>query len=345
MPELSEEIRDYVDTACPPLVLDELGPWREGGTCRSVPLPRRRTVIPIALGLVLVAVVLAVAFQVVPSSPSDSNAAAATLAKVAQVAGSQPPLLIAGKDQYLFSKVTEGSVLTVPTFVGQKRPFIVRDVQTIQTWVAPNGSGRQRIVTNDSLLLASQQAAWRAAGSRGVIPPGPSDTVFPTSFSGRQPVGGPMSLGQDRQWYLSFPATSKFPTQPAALERALKHFYKVKGGPATVFSLAGTALEVDPSPSLRAATFEMVEHLPRIVLLGTTTDEAGRTGVGVAIDAFGAREVLIFNPKTSAVLGEETIATRATSYSGTIVPKGTVIEYETFGPTGVTSSIFSTPKR
>ncbi len=39
-------------------------------------------------------------------------------------------------------------------------------------------------------------------------------------------------------------------------------------------------------------------------MLGPTRDHAGRLGIGLAYDNDGARSELIFDPRTSALLGE-----------------------------------------
>lgn len=339
MPDLSEQIRDYVAAACPPLTPDDL----RRGPVRSPKSSRPKTIVSV-VGAVAIAAILAVALPVTLSSPRPDTAAAA-LDAAAQVAASQAPPPTPGRHQYLYYEVTGVSALVNTYAPPGQQPLIVREVETTQTWVAPNGSGRQYITSKDSPLLASQRAEWLAEGSRYATPPSPSDTVFPATSAGRQPVGGPMTLGRNHQWYLNYPHTS-FPTQPAGLKRAIERFYDVKRGanPQTLFELAGDVLQVE-SPSIRAAIFQMIKQLPGVRFIGRTKDIAGRFGIGVAINRSGLRRVLIFDPETSAVLGEEAIATQATSFAGVPLPKGTLLGYATFGPIGVTSSVFATPKR
>jgi hypothetical protein len=63
----------------------------------------------------------------------------------------------------------------------------------------------------------------------------------------------------------------------------------------------------------------------------------------VAIDGYGNRYILIFNPKTSAVLGEKILANKTSDHLGETVPKGTLVGFETFGTTGITSSTSTFP--
>jgi hypothetical protein len=55
------------------------------------------------------------------------------------------------------------------------------------------------------------------------------------------------------------------------------------------------------------------------------------------------REILVFNPHTSAMLGDLTLTRKSTSVLGTVVPKGTLVNFTTYGSTGVTSSITRLP--
>ena len=86
-----------------------------------------------------------------------------------------------------------------------------------------------------------------------------------------------------------------------------------------------------------------MEQLPGVTLLGPTKDASGRVGVGVALSTPHIRHILVFNPRTSAVLGELSVTRTKTSVLGTQVPKGTVIDFTTFGKSGVTSSITHLP--
>ena len=73
------------------------------------------------------------------------------------------------------------------TSPGRTEAHPVPRSETLDTWVAPNGSGRQRITyAPDTVVLPSQRAQWDTTPPR-VIPSTTSDTTFPTTFSGRFP--------------------------------------------------------------------------------------------------------------------------------------------------------------
>jgi hypothetical protein len=341
-------IKDHVDAVAPHVTLDDV--WartKKDGATRGVASPRPRrvrggvVVVAVALVLALVATLL-----MVPDGSPESSAAAA-LSQAASVAASRPSGPVPSVHQYLYYEMTQGGVQATPVPVGQKS-ILYRYTESLDTWVAPNGAGRQRITyAPDSLVLPSQRGAWDAPHAQP-IGPGPSDTTFPTTFTGTHPVGGPLvTPSRSRLSYvLSYPATAKFPTQPAALERAIERYFgitKTSKGTRSIVFLAGNVLQVGASPALRAALFKMVQELPGVTLLGRTKDASGRVGVGVALTTGHLRDVLVFNPRTSAVLGELTVTLRNTSLLGTTVPKGTIVDFTTYGSAGVTSSTTRLP--
>jgi hypothetical protein len=345
MPELSEMIRGHVDAVAPHVTLEDV--WaRTGRAPATRPAgPRRRRV---RVGLIVSAAALAVALVavlVIVTAASPQSSAAATLNQAALVAASRPSGPVAGTHQYLYYDVTEGGVQATPGWAGHAS-VLYNESETLDTWVAPDGSGRQRITYSpDSVVLPSQQAEWDGPPAL-VTPPTTSDIAFPTTFAGSHPVGGPLVVPRSTQssYVLSYPASAKFPTQPAALERAIERYFHVKHeGTTSIFFSAGNILQVGASPTLRAALFKLVEQLPGVSLLGPTKDASGRVGVGVALSTPHIRHILVFNPRTSAVLGELSVTRTTTSVLGTQVPKGTVIDFTTFGRSGVTSSITRLP--
>ncbi len=81
-------------------------------------------------------------------------------------------------------------------------------------------------------------------------------------------------------------------------------------------------------PKLRAALYRVASELPGVQLLGAVSDPIGRMGVGVAYtdQARGVRLELIFDPTTSALLGERDVVT-SPRRSGIAAPSGTVFGY------------------
>ena len=307
------------------------------------PTHRRRTVSLIGAGVVVLVIALLVQFLPTPG-PHTASDADAVLTRAAATAADRVAGIAPKRGQYLYYQVTRGLGSRPPEPVGV-RQFTYVSTETIDTWVSPNGWGRQRIETGSwTLLDPSDKVAWEAAGSpTGPLPVGiTDDTEYPTKSLEN---GGPVVRGAHGEYYLSYLDSSKFPTQPAALQKYMNHYFGIRGGPTTTFFLAGDVLQVGASPALRSAIFQLIDHLPGVKLLGPTKDAAGRAGVGVAIDGYGNRYILVFNPKTSAVLGEKILAneTQDRPYMGETVPKGALVGFETFGTTGITSSTSTFP--
>jgi len=109
---------------------------------------------------------------------------------------------------------------------------------------------------------------------------------------------------------LYFMDLSKLPTDTDAL-RSLIEQRKVEGGPpgdAETFTIVGDMLrETYASPQLRAALYEVAAGLPKVELVGEVKDQSGRTGTAVGYTKNGISHQLIFDPRTSELLGERTV--------------------------------------
>ena len=87
----------------------------------------------------------------------------------------------------------------------------------------------------------------------------------------------------------------------------------------------------------------MAAAVPGVQVLGTVTDPAGRSGIGVGrVNTDGVEEEYVFDPATSALLAEEQVATR-TDAGGTKAPAGTVLGWAAYLAQGVVGSLSQTP--
>jgi len=170
-----------------------------------------------------------------------------------------------------------------------------------QIWIGLNGAGRiAETYSNPQLGTAKDRAGWIAAGR-------PNLAVAPTDsrFGPGQLSNGPPNL-------------NRLPDDPAKLA-ALLTARQIEGGPkgpAEDFVQIGDLLrETYVRPSLRAAIFTVAKRIPGVRLLGAVTDQAGRSGIGLAyVSAHPGlhqivKSVLVFDPKTSKMIAEETIVT------------------------------------
>src|SRR5205823_3250959 len=114
-----------------------------------------------------------------------------------------------------------------------------------------------------------------------------------------------------------------------------------------MFELVGDLLEESPAPpALRAALFRALARFPDVRSFGTVTDPAGRKGVAVALTGRdgattgdGARIELVFDPGTSALLAERSVAVRPLMGVG----PGTLFASRTYLDAGVVASNHATP--
>lgn len=342
MPELSERIRHLVESSETPVSIHDVTAIVERRSVTRSASGRRRSAF-LVIGASVATLLLVLGLQFIPGTAQQpATAAAAVLSREAAVAANGPTNPVPGPGEYLYYRTTQGAIEDSGAPVG-KQHFLFVSTETIETWVAPNGSGRQRIeVATPHLLNPADEGAWEAAGSphAAVQPPGISDARFPSSNA----VGGPTYAGADGERYLAYPASSQIPTNPAVLRNYLSR-YDNGSGPSTTFLIAGEFLQEGASPALRSALFQVIEDLPGVQLLGPVSDESGRPGSGVALESgTGVRYVLVVNTSTSAVLGLKAMAGPSYSIGGTQVPEGTVVDFTNFGSTGVTSSTSVVPK-
>jgi hypothetical protein len=277
-----------------------------------------------ALGVAVVVALLVSSF--VPGSPTrPTSAAAATLAHLADVAAAQPPTDAPGPGQYQYTE----SEATYQDCVEDQPSYCYNMPQQRQLWLGADGSGRiLETVGTPSFATAADHAAWVAHGSPG-ISSAPSDTTFgPHTLS-----DGPGGL-------------STLPTDPTRLG-AMLSARKIEGGPpgpAEDFTQIGDLLrETDASPALRSALYQVAETIPGVTLLGTVTDHDGRSGIGLGrVNSDGEEFEYIFDPSTSALLGEEDIATQPNAgYQGAAT--GTLLDWAVYLSSGIVDSLSNTP--
>jgi hypothetical protein len=109
------------------------------------------------------------------------------------------------------------------------------------------------------------------------------------------------------------------PTDPGRLKMTLTRLIRRESSHVTdeqLFTWSSTVLSYSPaSPKVRAATYRMLADLPDVKQLGTVTDQAGRKGTAITINAgidsqastFGTR--LIIDPSTGRALATEMVMT------------------------------------
>jgi hypothetical protein len=273
---------------------------------------RRRLLVPV-VGLAaagVIAALVGVGFH------GDGVASAApALRHAATVARTLPPASPLKPGQFNYSK----SVQAYQVIAGDRHPWIALAPKVREIWQGPTGGLIRETSAKPEFLSARDRANWIAAGSPEVSAPKSSETLGP-----------PPPLG--------------LPVDPDALYAKL-HDESVgnsHGTEAEMLTLVGDALrETDASPALRASLYEVAARIPGVELIGPVVDRIGRHGLAVArTDTYHERHELIFDPKTSVLLGEEYAVLDGNEFG---YPSGTVTGYATYVSRGVVNGLNARP--
>jgi hypothetical protein len=272
---------------------------------------RRRILVP-ALALVALGGV-AVLFGI-GRHGEDVASAAPFLQKVANTARKQPATAPLTKGEFQYTK-------SVVAYLSGGNGWQALSPGVREIWLGPTGGHLHETWDRPIFLTAADRQGWIAAGRPQVNPP---------EDSGDLPPARPLNL----------------PTDPDELYNVLhdKAVGNSNGTESEMLTEIGDALrETDASPALRAALYEVAARIPGIELIGPVTDRIGRHGIAVAYSSHPNDEQheLIFDPKTSALLGEEYRELAGNDYG---YPPGTVTGYATYVTTGVVDQIGARPK-
>jgi hypothetical protein len=294
----------------------------------SRPRWRRRRLIPAALVATAAVAIAALVVVTGSSGPGVSEAAAEALRQQARIAAGQPAFPPPGPGQYLYTKTREMFVNNRATPSGGWYHY--RNPVVRESWLGTDGRGRLRTKAGKVTFLTSEdRAEWRADGSPNIADSAVCSRPFCDEW---QPHGL-------RVWDLS-----NVTTDPAKLRQLIEE-RKLEGGPPgdgeTFVIISDMLRETYAPPKLRAALYRVASELPGIELLGKVHDGVGREGVGVAYIINGMRDELIFNPETSAILGERsTIVDPETAEPGdpSSFHAGLITEEQTYLKSGVVDS-------
>ncbi|HWH11274.1 MAG TPA: CU044_5270 family protein [Solirubrobacteraceae bacterium] len=275
---------------------------------------RRRRLVPLAgaavVGVAALGFALAQHPRVTPT-PTRELAAVTELHRLSRVAASQRPLL-PGPGQYLYTAMDQIEVDQTP--IPPLNGCAVYVPDRWETWVAENGGGLERqtealgkpVTTPSQRCQPVQALSADAAGIRY--------TWFPA---------GMLQTSATVNLELGFDPAS-LPTDPTILGRLIAErrldarvggrltpAYPLPAGVAGSFTIIGDLLrETNLSPALRSALYTVAATLPGVRLLGTVVDPLGGRGLALTMLAFvprgqpPVRDELIFDPRTSALIGE-----------------------------------------
>ena len=341
-------IEDLIRRADP---IDRFGvPTIDAGSSRrrldqilATPVTAAKTRRPsvIAVGLVAAVALPLLVLQILPSPMGRPSPAAAALVHLSRVASKIPRTEAPGPGQYQYTKsVAVNSIEYVDLL---KYPFTVNYVERRQDWVGVDGSGRfVETWSNPTFPTTHDRSNWLRSGSPSLT----QATVVEAIAPGTKTTA-PIDL-----WTL--------PTSPVELARMVSSRSIEAGPPGALedFTQVGDLLRATfAPPALRVALFKVASNIAGVLLIGPTTDHLGRRGIGLAIaqtpsnPAQGSAGLFefIFDPTTSALLGEQTLAgsrPAELSANGTAVLTGFVVtswtSYETSSVVDSTTAVAPT---
>lgn len=306
---------------------------------RPAPGRRPRDLAPVgfaaALAAVAAGIVLALSLRGGAANPP--SAAALVLQRAAQVAEASggPRQLRPGEYWYVKSIwTTPGVQLAEPT--GRASDTIVDAESTYerQSWIGLDRPGRveSHVVGPITFLSAAARQQWIRAGRPRELP-GYHGSLPPNAFI--EPYRKLLSLptNVDALWQLLYRETGSRPGQGNAAWKRHEMFTEI-----------GDLLREDPIPAkVRAALYRVAARIPGIQLLGLTHDGIGRPALAVALNdtLYGMRSELLFDPKTSRLLGEASVVVKPPpTYH---VKPGTVHEGATYITSGIVERIGQVP--
>jgi hypothetical protein len=307
---------------------------------RTAPSWRRRPRLQlVAAGVAVAALLIALPIGILGGSGKVQPAIGKVLRDAAAVAATQEPVA-PGPGQFLFTRSESAYLYSVAYSprcrthaCDREHPWQATDEWSVlvpserEAWISfGTRRGRIRKVSGKPRFVsADQRAGWVAAGS----PPLPR---------AGEVEDGPLSGA-------SILDASELPTDPATLRRLIEA-REVPGiagppGEAETFTLIGDMLRETYLPAaVRAAIYELTAELPNVELLGEVEDPVGRPGIGIAYTdrRRGTRRELIFDPATSALLGEQESIVGRKAF-GFEAPPGTPIGYAVYLESKVVDSV------
>ncbi len=194
---------------------------------------------------------------------------------------------------------------------------------TREIWIAPDGSGRIHEVEGHLLFASRADAAYFYHAYRNQ-----QNLLNAHTSDDHEGPGG-----------LGYTDLSNVPTDPVKLKQLIES-RKLEGGPpgdAETFTIIGDLLrETSAPPAVRSALYTIASQLPGVQLIGPTHDRLGRPGTGVAYVSRGLRDELIFDPRSSALLGEQQSVVERSKANP--FPPGSVIGWAAHVASGIVNS-------
>lgn len=230
----------------------------EAIAAEQIPQPRRRYRLTVgwAIGFGVLLVGLLVAVETISPTPTE-----AAIEEIAKAAEETDPLTIPPQ-QFGYTKSEMTALAIVPAEalrdIEYEREFLVYLLPTIrETWIGSEGAAQLRTTNQPPIFFSeADEDAYYAAGIDGQDAIGETTTLTTT----------------DR------PTTPDWPTDPAALDQAIRQAAVSDRGLSETVEYLDVALDIlrEPfaTPQLRAATLRLIAQLPDLELVDTAGDES-----------------------------------------------------------------------
>jgi hypothetical protein len=259
-------------------------------TPSPAPRRRRRRRLRVAFGVAGACAAVLVVLALGTGSSAPSSALAAALQRLARVAENQSPVVAPRPGQYLYVDSYNNSEADA---YGDGRQCQTFNPTHRQIWIGSDGAGRLLETTGPTSFPTPQDRItcqqMHAVGSPGTSDLWFAPRCFDLGLASRLPAG-------------------RF-ADSATLLAQMRRIDGGPPGPGEDFVHVGDFLrESDASPALRAAIYRAAATIPGVKLLGSRTDHLGRRGVAIGFEGHGTLSELILDPRSSALLGEQTIA-------------------------------------
>jgi hypothetical protein len=355
MPDLAERIRSYVDTAQPPVSLEDVKSTVDRHQYkgrRSRVEHGRRPLLAGAVAAAAIVALVAVLVGVFGKGNGGEHARSVNLAmapasvvlhSLATIADEQSPL-VPGPGQYLYVRVLGASetngfappsdgIVQSPT-EGQKGFWTYYEQYVRQTWTSPTGPNATSTSTVGvpQFMTNADQEAWKAAGS----PP----------FSAPVPGGNLPNPYYD---------VTDLPTNPSKITAYMASQPGLPAGnlssdPVWQFDEASEYIGAGASSGQRAALYSFMATLPGVVNYGpVTTLGTALSGIAIGIPGHdGERAEAVINTETSNILELRVVVVDPAQYpkglsGGWQVKSGEAINYYDYVSTGVADSNTASP--
>ena len=208
-----------------------------------------------------------------------------------------------GPDEFLYVKERDAYTTTFADLAPGPFSAIVPEIR--ETWIGRHGRGRfvERATGAPEFLGRRDRERWEAAGrpQLGDSPAGATVTTFDNHGFG----AGAHTL--------SYGQLAALPSDGEAMYRRLIELAGDAGPSpdAEAFTIIGDLLRSAPvPPAARAGLYRAAAYIEGVTYVGEVKDQLGRTGVALELSNPTGRTRLIFDPRSSQVLAEETVLTK-----------------------------------